>query len=275
MTFQIGRLAWAPTEPFGAEVDFDFSLTLTAEEAAGFRSLLFERSLLVMRDQRLSLEQQQALAGHIGPVLSGGRGIEYVSPDDGVLGETAMTYHSDLAFAPEPFTALSLHALDVAPKRTSTRFVSAARAYRMLPDELKRRLVGLKALSISVALDGERRTPFETPPGGISAVRDVVWSHPVTSEPILYVSESHAGRIEGLSRADSDALLQTLFGYIYAPDNRIEHAWTNGDLVVWDNIALQHGRPEVAGVGPRRLQRAAVAERGLLEQLPNFMQASA
>jgi taurine dioxygenase len=201
--------------------------------------------------------------------------MEYVAPDDGVLNETALTFHSDLAFAPEPFQALSLHALEVAEGKTSTRFASARRAYERLPEALKARLEGLQAVSVSVDLGAERVTPFDVPPESIHQTWDVVRTHPVTGRNFLYVSESHAARILGFSREESDGLLGELFAVLYAEGNRVEHPWRNGDILLWDNLALQHGRPDVAGISPRRLQRAAVAERSLTEQLPDFFTRSA
>lgn len=269
-TGSFGRLSWRAREPFGAEVEHDFREPLTADEQAAFRKLMYERGLLIMRGQSLSLPQQQAVAAYIGPVLSGGRGMEYVSPDDGVLGDRPMTFHSDLAFAPEPFTALSLHAVDVVENRTSTRFVSAVRAYARLPKALKARIAGLRAVAISPARDDVRSAGYDIAPDAIRYTRDLVMIHSVTGEPILYLNEQHAARIEGLSRDESDALIEQLFEPLYAEDNLLEHAWKNGDLLVWDNLALQHGRPDVSGVWPRRLQRAAVANRSMAEQLPNY-----
>ena len=269
-TGSLGRLSWRTQEPFGAEVEHDFREPLTADERTAFRALMHEHGLLIMRGQSLSLEQQQAAAAYIGPVLSGGRGLEYVSPDDGVLGDRPMTFHSDLAFAPEPFTALSLHAVEVAENRTSTRFVSAVRAYERLPGPLKTRIAGLQAVAIDPERGDIRSAGYDIAPDTIRHTRDVVMIHPVTGSPILYVSEQHAARIEGLSRDESDALIGQLFEQLYAQDNLVEHAWKNGDLLVWDNLALQHGRPDLSGIWPRRLQRAAVANRGLAEQLPHY-----
>ena len=44
-----------------------------------------------------------------------------------------------------------------------------------------------------------------------------------------------------LAKDHSEALLRELFGCLYSPANVFEHRWEDGDLVIGDNIALQHG----------------------------------
>ena len=95
-------------------------------------------------------------------------------------------------------------------------------------------------------------------------------TNPQTGTRALYVSELQTDRIEGLPLAESDQLLQELFGYLYAPDNVYEHWWHEGDLVVWDNFAVQHGRRDLADVGRRTLQRAVIGEKTLFEQCPQM-----
>ena len=77
-------------------------------------------------------------------------------------------------------------------------------------------------------------------------------------------------RLNGLAPGQSEALLQELFGYLYASDNVHQHEWRNGDLVIWDNIALQHSRPDLTGCTPRRLQRIAVADKSFFDLCPQF-----
>jgi taurine dioxygenase len=76
------------------------------------------------------------------------------------------------------------------------------------------------------------------------------------------------GCIIGLSPADSDALLEDLFGYLYAADHVQEQKWQLGDLVLWDNLAVQHARREAA-FGERTLQRVTIAEMGYARQYPS------
>jgi taurine dioxygenase len=53
-----------------------------------------------------------------------------------------------------------------------------------------------------------------------------------------------------------------LLGYIYAPDNLYEHHWRTGDLIVWNNLALQHSRARVETDAPRTLRRLVLTDPG-------------
>ena len=97
-----------------------------------------------------------------------------------------------------------------------------------------------------------------------------ILTHKVTGQPILYVQEAQTARFNELARADSDALLAALFAVLYAPAGVLEHRWNRGDLVIWDNLRLQHARPAFPPGRPRRLQRVVVAEQSLREQIPDF-----
>jgi len=71
-------------------------------------------------------------------------------------------------------------------------------------------------------------------------------------------------RIMELPIGESDALLAELFDYLYAPQNIYTHDWQPGDLVVWDNITVQHCRPKPNDV-PRTLRRYEVSDIDLTE----------
>jgi taurine dioxygenase len=66
-------------------------------------------------------------------------------------------------------------------------------------------------------------------------------------------------RIDGMDDAASEALLEELFDHLYRPENVVEHHWRERDLVLWDNIALQHARPNIMIEGPARTLRKTFA----------------
>jgi taurine dioxygenase len=91
--------------------------------------------------------------------------------------------------------------------------------------------------------------------------------HPRTGVPLLLVTEHHAERILELDEARSRAVIDEIFAVMYAPERRYTHWWQPDDLLIWDNLALQHARTEeaVPSRGRRALQRVALSEVGLPE----------
>ena len=81
---------------------------------------------------------------------------------------------------------------------------------------------------------------------------------------------NQTARIVGLAPQESADLLEALFEHLYREENVYEHRWRNGDLVMWDNLATQHARGNVSGVGRRTLQRVVLATKGFFEQNPQF-----
>jgi alpha-ketoglutarate-dependent taurine dioxygenase len=93
---------------------------------------------------------------------------------------------------------------------------------------------------------------------GVHRVTPIALPHPRTGRPVLYVSEQQTREIVELSGAEGDELLDALLDHLYEPANMFEHEWRDGDLVAWDNLAVQHARPTVTMEGPARTLRRAV-----------------
>jgi taurine dioxygenase len=213
------------------------------------------------------MEDQQRAVSYVGQVLAPSSG--YLSPEDGILNTKRLDFHSDLCSTPLPFDAISLLAQDVDEGNTSTKFASGLRAYRLLP-QATRDLIGRLDVNMVQTVADKSLLTYDVPENAFNLVRPVVLRHRVTGEPILYCSESSAARIEGWARAESDALLAELFAVLYDPGNIYRHVWRNGDLVIWDNLSLQHGRDPVEPGRPRRMQRVVAGLKTLREQVPAY-----
>ena len=98
--------------------------------------------------------------------------------------------------------------------------------------------------------------------------------HPRTGRSLLYVSQQCTIDIEGLPDDENEALLEELFDHLYAEGLVLEHHWREGDLVIWDNVAVQHGRGTVDLEGPERTLRKVFGPMNLTErersQIPVF-----
>jgi taurine dioxygenase len=256
--------------PFGVEIDADAVLNPSEAGQAELRRLFDEQGLIVVNGlPPLGMEEQKAICRLFGPVLDTPLENFIVSNvrEDGYLGVQELLFHNDLPYLPMPYAGGSLHALDVSEGTTSTRFASAARAWDGLLAALREQVAGLNALHLKQRVFDRPNTLADMEPGDVCAVHAVVRRHDRTGRPYLFVNESMTGGIAGLPEAESDALLAELFAHLYAAGNVYEHRWRNGDLVIWDNLAVQHARGRVS-TEPRTLQRVSIARIGYAQMYP-------
>jgi len=95
--------------------------------------------------------------------------------------------------------------------------------------------------------------------------------NPQTGRAFLCVNYSQTSHIVGLPQAESDALLDALSAHLYAPEGVYEHHWRTGDLLIWDNLALQHSRDRLQGSGRRDLERVVLGGKLLEDQHPEWL----
>lgn len=123
-----------------------------------------------------------------------------------------------------------------------TMFASMTEAYALLSDPIKALISGLTALH-----DGAlpwRDLYGKEPDAGMAfnrTVHPMVIAHPENGKPLLWVNRGFTTRIEGVTPAESRALLEMLFRHIEAtPRLQCRVRWEEDTLVIWDNIATQH-----------------------------------
>jgi taurine dioxygenase len=162
------------------------------------------------------------------------------------------------------FRLLSLYGLKVEQPTSPTMFTSAVHGWETLPADLRARVKGLYAIhgqdtSYQDRGDGDADvlvSKFDE----LETIRlPIGFRHPRTGQTVLYVTPQFTQRIDGLPEAESEALLGELFDHLYRPEAEVQHQWRERDLVMWDNIALQHARPNVTYEGPARTLRKTFA----------------
>jgi taurine dioxygenase len=139
------------------------------------------------------------------------------------------------------------------------------RAYDDLPPATKAKIKGRKALQIydfgtigRVDIDGDisKYQHYWQP---------VVITHPVSGRKALYVNPLITARIEGMSREDSDELLEKLFEFQDREEIIYEHVWRPGDLVMWDNWCSCHARTDFPAAEIRLMRRCTILGQPLSE----------
>ena len=269
----------ALTPTLGVKVEIDITSPLSSTLRGELRRLLSKHYLLFIEADGLSLEQQVDIASIFGRVIptSIDPRIETIVSNiraDGYLGHQELEWHTDATFLVEPFRAGVLFALDLQAGESATRFISASRAVERLPSDLRARLRFLQVVNttsggtenVTSSVMGKRVATFgsDLP----AAVHPVIAKHPVTGVEYLTPNSYHSDCILGMNGEESQALLKEIYHHFYSTDEIYEHWWKNGDLIIWDNLAVYHSRADVSKVGPRTLRRVSVGVATFAEQIP-------
>ncbi len=256
-----------PIDPFGAELHVDLRDELTPDRAAEFRRLYAEHDLLLLRDQHLSMEEQVRALEHLGPILFVDNGLIARESPIG-LGGAALCFHSDYCYSPEPLHGISLLALDVVDGETSTRFASGRRAYDHLDADLRERVADLRALQVFGAALDHRNRLADLDPRLPNTAHALVQPHGGTGGHFLFAPEMTTDSILGLDPEAGEAVIQDLFAVLYDDDNVLEHFWSAGDLVIWNNVTVVHARADNSAVEHRVLQRVTLGTKGYFDLYP-------
>mgnify|MGYP006286256579 CR=1 FL=1 len=165
---------------------------------------------------------------------------------DGTTDKTAIRaedWHTDDSYFAVPAKATLLHAIEIPSRGGATWFCNMHSVYEALSEATRRRIDGLKAIHGYDTVRARNR-PSPRTPQEIAETPDVehplVRTHPETGRKALYLNPNRLDRIVGLERAESDALLDELAAEARNPRHHYGHAWTRGDIVIWDNRATMH-----------------------------------
>ncbi|MGH7041549.1 MAG: TauD/TfdA dioxygenase family protein, partial [Acetobacteraceae bacterium] len=162
------------------------------------------------------------------------------SLDQAIYRRGAEGWHTDGAYDAEPFKATQLYALKIPSTGGDTLFASAYAAHDALPDELKRRLAGVRG---AFAYGGRRRAVAlldkadqNRPP----VFHPILHIHPETGRTALYFDPGKILFLDGIEAAESDALIDELTARMIQPGATYRHRWRAGDIVIWDNRCSYH-----------------------------------
>jgi hypothetical protein len=175
--------------------------------------------------------------------------------------EATGTVVNALGFFDQLLPAICLYAEEVTRTGGTTIFADTRKAHDRLPTDLRDRLAGLEAMHLyDYANDyGDHRFRVATAaPEAPRATHPVVLPHATTGRPLLYVNRLMTDSIVGLGDAESEALLDELMTFFEGDEVRYVHTWRVHDLVVWDNLALQHGRTDFPPTERRCLRRVQI-----------------
>lgn len=248
----------------GAEVGgIDLRTISDADFAKVYRAWL-DHSVLLIRGQVLTDDDLIAFSRRFGeldfaPIQENGRRFVEGYPEIyvvsnvvengvaiGSLGAGEAVWHTDMSYLEDPPKASMLYAIEVPPSGGNTGFTSMYRAYELLSDDLKRRLVGLRVKHDGTYNSGgyvrQGVTPTDDPRDAPGMYHPIVCTHPETGRKCLYLGRRRNAYIEGLGLAESEALLDEVWRFSTRDELTWYNVWRVGDLVLWDNRCTMHRR---------------------------------
>ena len=257
-----------PLHPlFAARVEgLDLRRPLTPSEARWVEDRMDEHAVLVFSGQEIDDDQHIAFGENFGPMETETASVdvhkrrlgharmndisnldergEVLAADDRrrffALGNRL--WHSDSSFKATPAKYSALHGRVVPAVGADTEFADMRAAWDALPETDRARirdLVTEHSLIFSRALLGfedytaEERVKFAPVP------QRLVRRHPGSGRMTIYLS-SHIGQIRGWPRPEAMMLIRDLMEHATQRQFVYRHAWTQHDLVMWDNRCTMH-----------------------------------
>ena len=169
------------------------------------------------------------------------------------LADAGQDWHTDMSYSATIAFANVLYAIKV-PRRNgkalgATEFANMHAAYDDLPTDIKTKLDGKTVLhdfakywDKARAKPGSTRGPLteeqrrKKPP----VSHPIFLTHPITGRKVLYANPGYAVRINELPEDESDEMLEFLFRHQLQPKYCYAHEWTEGDVLMWDNLGTLH-----------------------------------
>ena len=229
------------------------------DEAAfdAIRQAFVDHSVIVLRGQDCSPEDHLAFAKRFGEInvnrffkpVEDHPEIAMVLKEKDQKSAIGEAWHTDHSYDQIPALGSILHAIEVPPLGGDTAFSSMAAAFDALSPTMQEFLKGLTAIHSSRHAFGEAVADSEANRDGrlgntAAATQDarhpVVIRHPFTGRSCVYVNADFTTHIEGLSEAESNAILEFLYRHCAQEDFQCRVRWQAGDITMWDNRATWH-----------------------------------
>ncbi len=247
----------------GAEISgVDLARPLAPEVRSAIWEAFLKWKVVFFRGQNLDHAQHVAFARQLGDPTIGHAVFGHVEgfPEvysvakhrvaqayrDSKLQRPWTGWHTDITAAHNPPMASILRGVVIPPYGGDTMWTNLAAAYQGLSETMR---------GIVDGLHGVHR--FELPMGAVGnaaydekvrrrqmeTVHPIVRVHPETGERLLFVSPSFLKQIVGLTRTESERMLELLWEHVVRPEYTVRFKWQAGDIAMWDNRSTAHLAP--------------------------------
>lgn len=247
------------SEPVGATVTGVDLTTLSAGEVAELKDLLAEHGVVVLPGQEVDdaafvsfLEAFGTLTFSTGEIpLEGFPDLNVIS-NVGRTTPPRSTFHVDTSYVANPPAYTALRAVTIPAQGGETLFTNQYRAYDTLPEKVRQQLAGRTITHVVTGLE-------LTEDDESSAEHEVFRRHPLSGRTALYLSTpARCASVSGMDEAQTQETVAYLYAHSTQEDNTFRHAWSPGDVVMWDNRCVLHRADHADVVGDRVMHRGMV-----------------
>jgi taurine dioxygenase len=235
------------TPSIGAQISgIDLTQPLGEATIDELKRALAEHQVIFFRDQRLDFESHKRFGQRFGELIihSGVAGLPEHPQVVAIHADASSKYiagenwHSDLTCNAEPPMGSILYLHTIPESGGDTLFASMYAAYDALSPRMKTYLQDLTAVHDGehvyrpIVNDPTRQYPCSNHP--------IVRTHPVTGRKSLFVNASYTLHINGIPKAESDAILSFLYEHCANPNFQMRFQWQPHSVAFWDNRCTQH-----------------------------------
>ena len=267
------------TAAMGAEIVGVDAADISDAAFEELKDALFHHKMIYLRDQTLDAAAHERFTRRFGEFGTDAytKGVDGHPDVQPVIKEAETrskaifggSWHTDSAFLDRPPSISTLYSVQIPPYGGDTTWANAVLAYRMLSPTMQRMIAPLRVhmsaernAATQVRVNDGKNIPFASDAARDQALEGayhpLVRTHPVTGEKALYVDESYAVGIEGLTTLESRPLLEFLAQHIVQHAFTCRLRWEPRMLVMWDNrICLHHASNDYDGFR-RELYRTTV-----------------
>lgn len=180
-------------------------------------------------------------------------------PDLNVISNVGRTrpprsvFHVDTSYVRRPPAYTALRAVRIPGQGGETLFTNQYRAFETLPAGIRAELDGR---TITHVVTGLKLGPDDEK----QAEHPVFRRHPISGRTALYLSTpERCVAISGMDRSAAREMIDLLYRHSTTADNTYRHAWSPGDVVIWDNRVVLHRADHSGVLGDRVMHRGMVA----------------
>jgi len=236
----------------GAEINGIDLKDTTLKNFKVINNLLLEHKVIFFRNQKISPEEQLALASLFGPIeqhayvkgLNQYPEIVRIIKKPNEKNQWGENWHSDVSYNVKPTKAVILKSIKIPPVGGDTMFANMELAWETLDEKIKDKIKDKKALHSSLGAEFFVNDYAGMEGNGnhdeYSNEHPIVRTHPETKKKILFVNWTYTKNIVGMDKKESNEILNEIFKHQARLDFTCRFQWTENTVAIWDNRSVQH-----------------------------------